>query len=155
MAAVCTQREFRPLSTMVPRRTLVDMVAVSRCVQDVLRYLLILCRCSDMPVSACVSTKTVQSCLDTSVSPCKPPTSRIYRNLLFLLQALALAAPAEALAAFRPWVDQALSRPQDVDRPATLAAMEAVSGLLAAGAPFAGAAPGAAWPDPQLAWCWQ
>jgi hypothetical protein len=69
-----------------------------------------------------------------------------------LPQALALAAPAAALAAFRPWVDQALSRPQDVDRPATLAAVEALSGLLAAGAPFAGAASVQHDPDPQSIW---
>lgn len=74
-------------------------------------------------------------------------------KFLVLPQALALAAPAEALAAFRPWVEQALSRPQDVDRPATLAAMEALSGLLAAGAPFAGAASrGMARPSASLGW---
>lgn len=72
--------------------------------------------------------------MDASTSHCKRHCPQC------LPQALALAAPAEALAAFRPWVDQALSRPQDVDRPATLAAMEALSGLLAAGAPFAGGA---------------
>lgn len=57
---------------------------------------------------------------------------------MLLAQALALAAPAEAMAAFRPWVERALSCPQDADRPATFTAAETLSGLLAAGAPFAG-----------------
>ena len=55
------------------------------------------------------------------------------------LQALALAAPAETMAALRPAAEAALTgKPQDADRPATLAAAEILSGLLASGAPFAG-----------------
>ncbi len=61
----------------------------------------------------------------------------LFQSLLH--QALALAAPAESLAALRGWLEETLAKPQDTDRPATFAAAEALGGLVASGAPFAGA----------------
>ena len=52
-------------------------------------------------------------------------------------QALAEAAPAEALTAMETPIRQALASKQDADKPQTWAAAEAFAGLIASGALFA------------------
>ena len=49
---------------------------------------------------------------------------------------MATAAPAEALAALKAPIQSALESKQDVDKPRTWAAAEALAGLLASGALF-------------------
>ena len=53
------------------------------------------------------------------------------------MQAMGEAAPAEALAALEGPIQEALAGKQDVDKPRTWAAAEALAGLLASGALFA------------------
>ena len=79
--------------------------------------------------------KSVRSAAEIAVRSATPKPHLIAIDA----QALALVAPAEMMAAMQSPAEAALTgTPQDADRPATLAAAEILSGLLASGAPYAG-----------------